>query len=392
MANLTKIERKKKYYLIYALVFLWALSFSLPHYIQTSFLEQFVALDKVGYITMFASIVVLIVLVVYPKLIKKYSNYSVTMFILILNIINVLYLISVENTGLVLISYTIQAVTIFLLFINMDIFLEDSSEDRTTGRVRTIYMFFMHLAVIIGALAMGFIAGNADRYWLVYLIAGIILVPAVVILVVQHKRLKDHVRYEDRKTKDLIKIFAKNRDLRNVLFIGFVNRFFYAVMALFVPIFFHQEIGFSWWEISIMFTVMLLPFIIFQMPAGNLADRFIGEKEILVFGLIVMALSVGAMFFIQSDSLIAWTAVLVVTRIGASLVEAMIDVYFFKTVKKKDIDVINFFRGARPAAWIVVSLVSIVILAFFDISYMFLFLAVLLLIGVRPALALHDTK
>ena len=80
------------------------------------------------------------------------------------------------------------------------------------------------------------------------------------------------------------------------------------------------------------------------------------------------------------------------TRVGASLVESMQDVYFFKLVHKQDMDLINLFRDLRPAAWLGGSILAVIILQFFAIEYLFLFTAVVILIAVKPAMTLKDTK
>jgi len=55
-------------------------------------------------------------------------------------------------------------------------------------------------------------------------------------------------------------------------------------------------------------------------------------------------------------------------------------------------DLIDLFRDLRPAGWLIGSLASVVILIFLPIPYLFLILAFVLLFGLRPALALRDTK
>ncbi|PIR94738.1 hypothetical protein COT95_02545 [Candidatus Falkowbacteria bacterium CG10_big_fil_rev_8_21_14_0_10_37_6] len=174
--------------------------------------------------------------------------------------------------------------------------------------------------------------------------------------------------------------------------VTFILRFFYYMMVVYMPIYLHSNIGFDWEQIGAIFTIMLIPFVIFEMPAGQLADKYLGEKEILVLGLIIMVSSTGAIFFIQSASFLVWSAILFMTRVGASLVDAMQDVYFFKLVNKHDMDLINLFRDLRPAAWLTSSVLAVVILQFFTVEYLFLFTAIIILLAVRPAMTIKDTK
>ena len=163
-------------------------------------------------------------------------------------------------------------------------------------------------------------------------------------------------------------------------------------MVLYTPIYLHQQFGFSWQVLGIVFTVMLLPFVILQMPAGSLADKYLGEKEIMATGLLIMMIFTGLIFFLRSPSIYVWTAVLFMTRVGASLVEVMQESYFFKHVDSEDMDLISLFRDLRPAGWLLGSLVSVAILQFLPVQFIFLFLAVVLLLALRPVLVLQDTK
>jgi len=190
----------------------------------------------------------------------------------------------------------------------------------------------------------------------------------------------------------LLSAFRRNKNLTKVFTVTYFLHFFYCIMVVYTPIYLHEYKGFDWPQIGIMFTIMLVPFVILEFPAGAIADRYWGEQEILIVGLVIMMAATGSMFFIQSSNFIVWAVILFLSRVGASLVEAMQDVYFFKIVDKQDMDLINLFRDIRPAAWLSGSLCAVIILKFFPLQYLYLFLAVFLLTALRPALTLKDTK
>jgi MFS family permease len=139
---------------------------------------------------------------------------------------------------------------------------------------------------------------------------------------------------------------------------------------------------------------MLLPFIFIQIPTGRLADRRLGEKEMLSIGFIIMALSTIIMYFINSSSLIIWALILFGTRVGASVVEIMCDVYFFKKVDNCNANLISFYRMARPFAYITAPLIASIVLSFsgFGINYLFLVLGVMMFSGLVFSLSILDTK
>ena len=67
--------------------------------------------------------------------------------------------------------------------------------------------------------------------------------------------------------------------------------------------------GFDWKSIAIIFTVMLLPFVLIQAPLGRYSDN-IGERKILMLGFFVTAISTITLFFIHEKELWIWATIL----------------------------------------------------------------------------------
>tara|TARA_Y100000031_G_scaffold104660_1_gene115116 strand:- start:54 stop:545 length:492 start_codon:yes stop_codon:yes gene_type:complete len=163
-------------------------------------------------------------------------------------------------------------------------------------------------------------------------------------------------------------------------------------MVIYMPIYLNQHIGFSWPEIGIIFTIMLLPFVLFEYPLGRLADTKIGEKEILIIGFIILIFSTAFIPFMNTTSLIPWAILLFITRVGASFAEITTESYFFKHVDGTDTSTISLFRITRPVSYIVGPLIATIGLFFLNIQYIFLILAVVLLFGLYFSFKIKDTK
>jgi len=377
--------------LIYAFAFFWALSGALVSYIQSSFLGQFTATEYVGLYVAAATLVSLLAIWHLPRFIRAYSNYQISFVLIIVLAASYFLLGQATNAWLVLLFFIVNFLTANLLGINIDVFLEDISVDVKTGRIRTRFMTIVNVAWVLAPLVMGNITG-LDAYASVYFWSGIALLPAVLLLFWQRRFLQDKVEYKSRQFGRLSEIFFSNRNLRNIFFTHFVLRFFYCWMILYTPLYLHEQIGFSWPQIGIIFTIMLLPFIVFEIPAGILADRYLGEKEMLIAGWLVMSGATAAIFFLTSASAAVWAAVLFSTRVGAALVEAMQESYFFKIIDKQDIDIISIFRNLSSLSWLMGSLAAVAFLVFLPLEYLFLALAAILLCAVYPSAALEDTK
>jgi MFS family permease len=163
-------------------------------------------------------------------------------------------------------------------------------------------------------------------------------------------------------------------------------------MVIYMPIYLEQYIGFNWSEIGIIFTIMLIPFVIFELPVGELADDKYGEKEFLTIGFVIMGFFTLVMSFITVKSFWLWSTILFITRIGASLVEVSTESYFFKKVDKSRTDVISLFRVSRPLALVMAPVVATVALGFIPFQYIFIVIGSIMIVGTHYSLALKDTK
>ena len=169
-------------------------------------------------------------------------------------------------------------------------------------------------------------------------------------------------------------------------------RFYFAWMVVYLPIYLHGTIGFSWPEIGVVLFIMLLPYILIEWPAGMLADSWLGEKELLAAGFVITALSTAAMVFLEAPSIFLWGVVLFVTRVGTALIESMTETYFFIHVDGDDTDMMSLFRMLRPMAYVLGPLTATAILAFTSLTNLWLILAVVMCYGLVHVRAIVDTR
>ena len=169
--------------------------------------------------------------------------------------------------------------------------------------------------------------------------------------------------------------------------------FFFSWMVIYTPIYLHDHLGFSWTVIGIMFTIMLLPFPLLEMPLGKLADEKYGEKEMLNTGFIIIAITTAILTFITSTNAILWTVMLFATRIGASMVEITTESYFFKKIGSDDSNLLSFFRMTGPIAYIIGPISASILLIFVAPNYLFVILGfIVITAGLYFSLDLKDTK
>jgi hypothetical protein len=182
-----------------------------------------------------------------------------------------------------------------------------------------------------------------------------------------------------------------NQNLLRIYHISFALEFFYALMIVYTPIYL-RFLGYSWSEIGVLFTVMLIPFVLLQYPLGILADRYLGEKELLFGSITIALLATGSLPFLSEATLVVWGVTLFITRVGIAGIEILRDSYFYKQIDGNDMDIIAFFRTARPLANIVAALISVVILFFFPLQSIFFVVALMLCFSLFQAYSLQDTQ
>lgn len=385
------MDKKTNLKTLYFLTFLLAVSTAFPAYIRSSFIEEFVGLQWLSVFFIAAMFASLIAILFFPGLIKRLTNYYLSIIVLIVNFISIISLVLTSSPYLLFLSFILFTVTTVLIWINMDVFIESCSLDRTTGKTRGIYFTVLNLGWVISPLLAGYLIGN-NNYRLAFLVAGLLLMPIIFTLLTKKKQLKDHCEYEHHNISYVFKKFLRNKDLKGIFFIAFLLHFFFTVMTIYMPIYLNQHLGFSWPTIGIMFTFMLLPFVLLELPAGVAADKYFGEKEILIVGFLILIASCALFFFTKSTSVIVWALILFLSRCGAALIQIMRETYFFKVVDVQHIDFINFLRTSRPLSFISAMILFTLLLNFFAIQYLFIFVAIILLSGIYFAWRLKDTR
>ena len=341
MVNITK---SNNIFPIYLFGFLFAFHSALPTYINSSFLNVFISEKMLGVVYSIASVFTIFLFFLAPFVLRKFGNYKTCLFLIVLEMVALIMLATGQSVFWLLASFIISLITIPFIYLSLDVFLEGFSQDKETGRIRGTYLTLANLAWIFSPIISSMILTNGD-YWKIYLAALIFLIPIFFILITSLKNFKDS-KYEVTSFRKTFGQIWKNKDIKNIFSANFLLNFFYSWMTIYTPLYLHKYAGFSWSEIGLIFGIMLLPFVFIQLPLGRIADKKYGEKEILSFGFIILAVATILLFFIPKDSsLWFWAVILFVTRIGAGSVEVMSDTYFFKKVNSLDTNIISFFRG-----------------------------------------------
>lgn len=363
--------------ILYLMVFLLSISTAIPAYIQSSFLSQYTTISVVSSFFVIANLATLSAILFFPKSIKKLGNYRVAKIVAITYLLSLATISVTGNITLLFAGFLLMTISNSLLYINMDIMVERFSHDSSTGRTRAIYFTASNLAWILAQLLSTQIAG-LEGYRLSFMVAAAVVIPFILIFISAAKNLRDKIKYVKPDILATVKRVAANANLRGVFGLAFLLNLFYSSVVIFIPIYLNQVLDFGWDRLAIMFAIMLVPFVLIEIPAGTLADKYIGEKELFHVGFFILILSLIFFALTTSSSFWVWTSILFFSRVGAALVESMRESYFFKLVKAKDIQLINFFRITAPLGYVVGSFIALVSVSQHSLNYVFMMLALIM--------------
>jgi MFS family permease len=374
--------------LIFVSVLLLSFHYFFVYFLNSTYLSVYFSEKTIGFYFALGAILNILVFAYAPRFLRKKGNYKLT--------INLAFLEIIALVGLAFIPNPIVAVLLFILhqgvgpalFYCMDIFIERYADTKDMGSIRGIYLTMMNIPPMITPFVTGLILTNGD-YWKIYLIGAVFMIPFLLIVSSYFRQFKDQ-EYIEIDIKETAKKFYNDKNIFDIFVDNFLLHMFYGWTVIYIPIYLINHIGFNWSEVGIILSIMLLPFIIFQIPIGKIEDKYHDEKYILIAGFCIMAFSFMLIPFISEKSIVLWSAILFISRIGASFVEVSSESYFFKHISPTNAGYISIFRTTRALPYLITPVLVGIIVAYLDIKYSFFLAGLIMLIGVRYTLQIKE--
>ncbi|MEK7213868.1 MAG: MFS transporter [Patescibacteria group bacterium] len=390
MKHHPRVKSSVALYTISAIGFIVSLHAAIPSYFNSSFLASISSEKAVSIIYLIVSFITILGLLAMNNIVRKIGNLRTALLLIIIQIAVFYGLISSYSPRIMIVLLILGMCIVSLISFTLDIFLQKNTDMGHTGGIRGLYMTVNNFAWVLSPLIGGMlILGN--NYKGVYIAGFVLLLPMLYLVYKNFNNFKDSHYLQISFINTFIEIL-KDRDISKIFIINISLQTFYAWMVVYTPIYLHNVIGFNWTEISIIFTIMLLPFVFIEFPLGKLADKKWGEKEMLTIGFIIMGISTGSLFLFPEKSLLIWTIMLFITRVGAAIAEVMIETYFFKKVDDKNPEILGMFRITRPISYFIAPIITIVGLTYITNPYLFLILGILCLLTLYPILTIKDTN
>lgn len=353
------ITRNKLLLATFLMTILYAFHYGIPLYVTSTYLHVYFGSSTISTLYVVASLITLLASVHVAKYIKKFHTYTFTMGLVISEMIIMTAFALTKNPILVGLFFVVHFCLQSLLYICINVFVETFSKQANTGSIRGIFLVLLNLGILISPIIGGLLLTRGSFVSL-YIVATATLVPFMFFL---HQYL-NHIKEPAYHSVDMIGAFYRawhNKDLKGALIASLMLECFYAVMVIYSPIYL-ASIGIPLIiYLSVILPFVMLPFVILPYELGWLADVKIGEKELLILGLIIVSISLFLMVIVNTPNVILWITILVFSRVGAACVETMTYTYYFKKISAEDTSLTALFSNTRSMATIIIGTLGFLI-------------------------------
>ncbi len=391
----TQVRTRGLFFSNYVALLLLSLHWACVLYINSPYLDQFVTQKTTGILYSVSAFLTIGAFLFAPYILNRVGNIRLLLACSVLEFGALIGMGLASSTWVALTFFVIHQAIVPILLFNLDIIMEtlnDGHED-STGRQRGILLTIMSLTTACAPLAIGYgIGTGTPDFMFAYMSSAFILIPFVYVILKKFKHFTDP-NYAHLRLKEAFREFWHQRDIRFVFCAHFLLQLFFTWMVIYTPLYLSKTIGFDWEEIGAILFVGLMAYVLLEYLIGVVADRYIGEKEMMAFGFGVMAIATSWFVFLDHSSILAWMVAMFMTRVGASFVETTTESYFFKHTQGKDSNLIGLFRITRPLSYVIGALLGVVTIGIIpDEKLLFVVLGVLMIPGLFFAMALKDTK
>ena len=367
--------------------------YALMLYITTPFLATAMSEQYVGMVLSLGAIITLVAFPFVPRLVRMMGARRLTLWSLALSAVLLLVLALYPAALIIILAvaffHAIAPITAYFL----DLLLEAATDSEgQTGQVRTLYITFGNFAYITGALLVGLLLGEMTAYAAVLYVAAVSLIPFFLLLL--FVRIPDGEPPVFRHILEVAHCLITDRDFRAVGIAYGTLQFFFNLVPFFTPLYLASVLNIPWSELGWVYALTIIPFIVLEYPAGWIADHVYGDKELMAIGFLVMGSATAAIAFTTAATpLVAIAVVLVVTRIGAAIAEAMCETHFFRRVSDRDANTVGVFRMIRPIGALLAPLSASLLLIVSNFNIMFFVTGcAIIVIGVAASLSIKDIR
>lgn len=376
----------------YLLTLLYALHYGIPLYATSSYLHQYFNSSTISMLYMLGSIGALLASMSVAKYIRQFHTYGFTIGIVISEIVVTAAFGMTNNPVFLVVFFITHFLLQILLYVCLNVFIESFSKHAETGSIRGLFLTLLNIGILISPVIGGTILAFSS-FQALYLIASLMLVPFIFLVHMYLSHIEEPA-YERVNMLGALRAAWQNKNIKAALVAEFMVQCFYAVMIIYMPIYL-GTVGIP--LVTYMAVIMpfaLIPLVVLPYELGYLADKKYGEKELLIGGMLILAVTVFLCVIVRTSNPTVWILILLASRIGAAFVETMAFTYYFKKIGPEDASLTAVFTNTLSFATIVVGAIGIMIAPFLveRPQLMFVLLGCAILWSISYIIPMKDTR
>jgi len=239
----------KKFALVFLACFFLSLHSGAILYTNSTLLESFFSPAVVSFLFLLGAVGNIALFLYIPKLIRKLGNKTVVSLFLLIKALCTFTLVMSSSALVVAVAFVIYSSLLTIIF------LEEISDDLTTGEIRGAWLTIVHLGLIIGLIVLSALSGAGDIFKPTYITASFLLLPPILfILFFQTGPSSNAPRHHHILP---FRAWWRMKSVRRATLARFCLEIFYTFMTIYTPLYLHTVIGFEWSVISLMFAIAL---------------------------------------------------------------------------------------------------------------------------------------
>lgn len=379
---------------LYAALVLLSFHWALVIYVNSSFLAQYFTDQTISLLYTASAVITVLGFLFITPVLRTLGTVRLAVLLSIIECLTLLFFPFTDNKQLIALLFVIHQSVVPVILFSLDIFMEALIGDceKETGGRRGLFLTIMSLTIALSALLSGYLIGDdVPHFELVYVTSALLLIPFLFIIIHSFRNFKDSP-YAHAPIREGLMQAWRERDIRFVFSAHFLLQLFFSWMVIYTPIYLSTVMGFDWEQIGQILFVGLMAYVFLEYAIGIIADTWLGEKEMMAVGFLILAVATSWFTFLTPTEIGLWMIAMFMTRVGASLVEATTESYFFKHTHGDDTALISFFRITRPLSIVVGSVLGSITLIYLPMNLLFVVLGLLMIPGLFFTMMLKDTK
>src|SRR4030042_6926300 len=226
-------------------------------------------------------------------LVRLYGKMRVFQFSLSVKLVLSLFLsllpVSIWSVWLLVVYITFTVIS----WLDMDVLLEACSVDKKTGKIRGLYLTIENAGYLAAPFFSGLLVSKYG-FQAAFAVSFVILLFVLIISLAKIKNI-DHCSIKKTDFRSFMKKIFLRKNVMKAYYISFLLEFFYALMIIYTPLYL-LALDFDWFQIGKIFTIMLIPFVLLQYPAGHFADTRYEERDMMAVALLILGISTASLY------------------------------------------------------------------------------------------------